>query len=197
MFRRTLLRPLAIGVGVVALQLLSASIAFAYFVTVTANAVCTDGTPMISYTVGSWTTAQAGTNTQVNVFFNGSVVDSQPFLLPTNSFSGSKPAPPSATTVTVLARAVGVWGDGFAGASREASVQVTVPTDCEEVAAIGRFTGGPNAIEVGGAKVTTGLQIHCHPKDPSVNFEVNWGGGENFHLTDVTTVTCFDSPTLT
>jgi hypothetical protein len=66
-----------------------------------------------------------------------------------------------------------------------------------EITAIGRFTGGPNAIEVGGTKVTTGLQIHCHPKDPSVNFEINWGDGDHFHLTDVTAVACFDDPAIT
>jgi hypothetical protein len=197
MLRRGLLRPLVTGVGIVALQLLSASSAFAYFVTISANAVCTDGVPVINYTVGSWTLTQAGTNTAVNVLFNGTVVDTQPFVLPTNSFSGSRPAPAGASTVTVTAIGAGVWGDGFTGTGNPASTTVTIPTDCEEIAANGRFTGGPNAIEIGGAKVTTGLQIHCHPKDPSVNFEINWGGGENFHLTDVTTVSCFDSPTVT
>ena len=168
---RRLLRPLVIGVGVVALQLLSASSAFAYFLTVQANAVCTDGVATIHYTAGSWGTHAAATNTAVNVLFNGVVVDTQPFVLPTNSFSGSEPAPAGATSVTVTVIGAGVWGDGFTGTGTPASTTVTIPTNCEEVAAFGRFTGGPNAIEIGGAKVTTGLQIHCHPKDPSVNFE--------------------------
>jgi hypothetical protein len=197
MFRKDLLRSIAVGVGVVGLQLLSASSAFAYFVTVSANAVCTDGVPVINYSVGSSSTYPGGTNTAVNVLFNGVVVDTQPFVLPTNSFSGSEPAPAGATSVTVTAIGAGIWGDGFTGTGIPASTQVTIPTDCEQIAAIGRFTGGPNAISIAGAKVTTGLQIHCHPKDPSVNFEINWAGGENFHLTDVTTVTCFDSPLVT
>jgi len=182
--------------GIVAVQLLSASSAFAYFVTISATAVCSDGVAVINYTAGSWDPGVPGTNTQVNILFDGTVVDSRPFVQPTNSFSGSRPAPHTGT-VTVTANAVGVWGTGDGASPRSASTTVTVPTSCEEVAAFGRFTGGPNAVEVGGAKVTTGLQIHCHPKDPSVNFEINWGGGENFHLIDVTTVSCFDSPLVT
>ena len=111
------MRSLAVGVGVVALQLLSASSALAYFLTISANAVCTDGVPTINYTAGSWGTHLAGTNTAVNVLFNGVVVDTQPFVLPTNSFSGSEPAPAGATSVTVTAIGAGpgetasqVWG---------------------------------------------------------------------------------------
>jgi len=197
MFRRKLLRPLVVGVGIVALQLVSASSAFAHFLTITASAVCTDGAPAITYNVVSWGSLPEASNPQVNVLFGATVVDTQAFVAPVNAFSGSKLAPAGATTVTVTAVAAGTWGDGFAGGQVSNAVQVTLRQDCVDVAAIGRFTGGPNAIEIGGAKVTTGLQIHCHPKDPSVNFEINWGGGENFHLTDLTTVSCFDSPGLT
>ena len=197
MIRRKLVRPLAVGAGVVLLQLVSASSAFAYFLTIQAAAVCTDGTPVITYTAGSWGTHLAASNTAVNILFDGNVVDTQPFVLPTNSFSGSKPAPANAATVTVTAIGAGVWGDGFTGTGTPASTVVTIPTNCVEITAFGRFTGGPNGVEVGGTKVTTGLQIHCHPKDPSVNFEINWGGGDNFHLDDVTAVTCSDSPAIT
>jgi hypothetical protein len=190
------MRYVLVGVAVVGLQLAAASSALAYYVTISANAVCTDGVATINYTAGSFELTARGQNTQVDIVFNATVVDSRPFVLPTNSFSGSKPAPGTGT-VSVTANAVGVWGDGEVGSPRTASTTVSVPTDCAQVAAIGRFTGGPNAIEIGGTKVTTGLQIHCHPKDPSVNFEINWGGGDNFHLTDITTVSCFDSPGLT
>jgi hypothetical protein len=196
MIRRKLSRSLGVGIGVVGLQLLSASGAFAYHVTISANAVCSDGVAVINYTAGSWDPNLPGSNTQVDILFGSTVVDSQPFVLPTNSFSGSEPALTTGS-VTVTANAVGVWGNGEAASPRSASTTVNVPADCVQIAANGRFTGGPNAVEVGGTKVTTGLQIHCHPKDPSVNFEINWGGGENFHLTDVTTVSCFDSPSVT
>src|SRR4029434_2909974 len=104
---------------------------------------------------------------------------------PPNSFSGSRPAPAGATQVVVTVSAYGTWGTGDPNSDRTASTTVAIPTDCVEITAFGRFTGGPNGVEIGGAKVTTGLQIHCHPKDPSVNFEINWAGGQNFHLTDV------------
>lgn len=196
MFRRELLRSLVIGVGVVALQLFSAGSAYAYSLTVSANAVCTNGVAVINYTAGSWGTHVGASNTQVNVLFDGAVVDSQPFVVPTNSFSGSKPAPLNATTVTVTAIGAGTWGDGFTGTGVPASVVVTIPTNCVEVADFGRFTGGPNTVDVGGASVTAGLQIHCHQLK-SNNFEINWGNGNKFHMADVQTVTCFDSPIVT
>ena len=138
-----------------------------------------------------------GTNDHVDILFGGNVVQSSAFTLANNNtITGSQPAPGTGS-VTVTVNATGTWGTGDPDSDRTASTTVTVPSDCTEIAAIGRFTGGPNAIEIGGTKVTTGLQIHCHPKDPSVNFEINWGGGDNFHLTDVTTVSCFDSPLVT
>jgi hypothetical protein len=191
------MRYLLVGVGIVGLQLVSASSALAYYVTITANAVCTDGVATINYTAGSWDAGTPGSNDHVEISFGSTVVQTGAYTLANNnSLSGSAPAP-NTGSVTVSVAATGTWGTGDPDSDRFASTTVTVPTDCAEVAAIGRFTGGPNAIEVGGTKVTTGLQIHCHPKDPSVNFEINWGGGDNFHLTDVTTVSCFDSPGLT
>ena len=195
--RRSLMRYLLVGVGIVGLQLVSASSALAYYVTITANAVCTDGVATINYTAGSWDAGTPGSNDHVEISFGSTVVQTGAYTLANgNSLSGSAPAP-NTGSVTVSVAATGTWGTGDPDSDRFASTTVTVPTDCGDVAAFGRFTGGPNAIEVGGTKVTTGLQIHCHPKDPSVNFEINWGGGDNFHLTDVTTVSCFDSPGLT
>ena len=194
---RRVLRHLVVGVGIVALQLLSASSALAYFVTISANAVCTDGVATINYTAGSWDAGVPGTNDHVQILFGSTVVETSAFTLANNNtITGSKPAP-STGLVTVTVNADGTWGTGDPNSDRTASTTVNVPSDCTQIGAFGRFTGGPNAVEVGGAKVTTGLQIHCHPKDPSVNFEINWAGGNNFHLTDVTTVSCFDSPLVT
>jgi hypothetical protein len=197
MSRSSFVRYLVVAVGVVGLQLVSASSALAYFVTISANAVCSDGVATINYTAGSWDSGVPGTNDHVEISFGSTVVQTGAYTLANNNtLSGSAPAP-STGSVTVSVAATGTWGTGDPESDRFASTTVTVPSDCTEVAAFGRFTGGPNAIEVGGTKVTTGLQIHCHPKDPSVNFEINWGGGDNFHLTDVTTVSCFDSPLVT
>ena len=60
----------AVGVGVVALQLLSASSAFAYYVTISATAGCTDGVAVINYTAGSWDPFLPGSNTQVDILFD-------------------------------------------------------------------------------------------------------------------------------
>jgi len=197
MFRTRLVRSLAIGVGIVAFQVLTASSAFAYWVSVTATAVCDgNGDPAISYQVGSWGTHLAATNTRIDVRFNGVTVDSQPFVLPTNAFSGSAPAPAGATSVVVTAQATGVWGDGYTG-QPSASTTVTIPTNCQEIKALGRFTGGPNTVEVGGASVTSGLTIHCD-RLLSNNLEVNWGNGNRFHMLEhVETVACTDSPFIT
>ena len=194
MFRRQHLRPLLVGVGIVALQLLSASSASAYYVTIVANAVCTDGVAVINYTAGSWDPGVPGTNDHVEILFGSTVVQTSAFTLANNNTIVGSAVAPNTGTVTVTVNATGFWGTGDPNSDRTASTTVTVPSDCVLITEYGRFTGGPNGVDVGGVKVTTGLQIHCHPKDPSVNFEINWGGGENFHLTDVTTVSCFDSP---
>lgn len=49
---------------------------------------------------------------------------------------------------------------------------------------------------VGNVKVTRGLTIHCDLL-LSNNLEVNWPGGNNFHMTEhVTTVECSDDPNI-
>lgn len=59
----------------------------------------------------------------------------------------------------------------------------------------GRFTGGGAQTDVGGARVSRGLTIHCD-RLLSNNLEVNWGGN-SFHLTEhLTTVACTDDPNI-
>lgn len=59
----------------------------------------------------------------------------------------------------------------------------------------GRFTGGGTQTDIGGARVSRGLTIHCD-RLLSNNFEVNWGRN-SFHLTDhLTTVACTDDPAI-
>jgi hypothetical protein len=207
MFRSKVLRPLVVGAGVVALQLLSASSAFAYFVTIQAEAVCISGIATINYTAGSWDSGVNGSNTNVDILFGSSVVDPHFFSTsqtPPNSFSGSQPAPAGATSVVVTVSAYGTWGTGDPNSDRTASTTVTIPQDCVEITAFGRFTGGPNAdrvVDVGGARltgdpsVTTGLQLHCHLDNHSDNLEVNWAGGR-WHLEEVTAVSCSNDPLL-
>ena len=63
----------------------------------------------------------------------------------------------------------------------------------------GRMTGG-GSIQCGDVgKVTHGFELHCIfpegtlPIEPN-NLEINWDGGNNFHLTTLNTAICTDSP---
>ena len=53
----------------------------------------------------------------------------------------------------------------------------------------GRFTGG--GFQIAEVKVTRGFTIHCDNRLTN-NLEVNWGGGNNFHMTKntLTSVVC-------
>jgi hypothetical protein len=159
-------------------------------VTVTAEAVCTEGGAAINFTV-------AGTNgphTNVDVSFNGVKVFDGSFSGSAGQldqqFSGSAPAP--AGSVVVTAEAVGPWANGDAG-GQSGSATVDVPDTC--TSGDGRFTGGGRQLIAGGAKVTRGLTIHCDLR-LSNNLEINWGGGNHFHMTQHTAATCFDSEVI-
>jgi len=53
------------------------------------------------------------------------------------------------------------------------------PPECEPVS--GRFTGGGFQIDEFGVRVTRGFTLHCDAI-LSNNFEVNWDGGNQFHI---------------
>lgn len=60
----------------------------------------------------------------------------------------------------------------------------------------GRMTGGGNTVTVGDVKVTKGLTLHCDIT-LSNNLEVNWPGGNNWHLTKpIETADCVDNPDI-
>jgi hypothetical protein len=64
----------------------------------------------------------------------------------------------------------------------------------------GRMTGG-GSIQCGDfGRVTHGFELHCIGDDGVLiepnNLEINWGGGNNFHLTTLTTSVCSDSPVI-
>jgi hypothetical protein len=60
----------------------------------------------------------------------------------------------------------------------------------------GRMTGGGNFAASNGTVVHHGFELRCDAGDSRQNLEVNWGNGENFHLLQVTTVTCHDDPAI-
>lgn len=57
------------------------------------------------------------------------------------------------------------------------------------------MTGGGSNWMVGDVRVTKGFEIHCDLRDPN-NIEVNWPGGNNFHMTDLTSAVCTDDPAI-
>lgn len=56
----------------------------------------------------------------------------------------------------------------------------------------GRMTGGGS---VGKTDVRHGFELHCDMSLPN-NLEINWGKGNNFHLTSLTLATCSDDPSI-
>jgi len=68
---------------------------------------------------------------------------------------------------------------------------------------LGRMTGGgsilcEDAVTRTEFQVHHGFELHCKPEGKPVplpnNLEVNWGVGENFHLTTLLTAVCTDEP---
>ncbi|PYS38656.1 MAG: hypothetical protein DMG14_16825 [Acidobacteria bacterium] len=60
----------------------------------------------------------------------------------------------------------------------------------------GRMTGGGSVFTTAGVRVTHGFELHCDRADLPNNLEINWDGGNNFHLTTLTSVTCIDNPAI-
>ena len=178
-------------------QTFVAGTALAHHPEIFAEAICdpTTGIISIDYVSTSWLLADnGGANPQIDILFNGVVVDSGAYASPDYSFSGSQPAPPGATEVIVTALAVANWDNGAAG-GQSSSTTVTIPEGPCVSTGLGRFTGGGFTTKVDGTKVNRGLTIHCDLL-LSNNLEVNWKKGK-FHMTEhLTTVSCTDDPAI-
>lgn len=61
------------------------------------------------------------------------------------------------------------------------STAVDTEPDPDPECGPGRFTGGGFQVNASGIKVTRGFTLHCDAI-LSNNFEVNWDGGNNFHM---------------
>ncbi len=62
--------------------------------------------------------------------------------------------------------------------------------------ALGRMTGGGNQIRIDGVRITRGFTIHCDII-LSNNLEINWPGGNNWHITKpLTSAYCIDDPNV-
>ena len=61
------------------------------------------------------------------------------------------------------------------------------------ISVVGRMTGGGSVFTTAGGRVTHGFSLGCNLNQGPDNLVVNWDGGNNFHLTSLTSATCFDS----
>jgi hypothetical protein len=190
MFRRTawLILMVALAIG---FQGVMAGTATAHSLTVTASASCVNGAAVITYTAISWNPGGVGgSNTEIDILFNGVKVDAQPFGLPTDQFTGQMPAPSATNSVDVEAVAIGAWDDGFPS-GQTSTVTVAVPSNCNP--GTGRFTGGGKQVVVGVATVTKGFEVDCDLHQPSNNLEINWSdasGTHHFHMLSFLSAVC-------
>jgi slime mold repeat-containing protein len=60
----------------------------------------------------------------------------------------------------------------------------------------GRMTGGGSIFTKAGGRVTHGFELHCDPEVGPNNLEINWGGGNHFHLENLLTAICTDDPAI-
>lgn len=88
------------------------------------------------------------------------------------------------------------------GSSYTTSGSTTTTNECFNVLANfaqGRMTGGGSVTATTGTtttKVTHGFELHCDATKSPNNLEVNWGSGNKFHLTSLTSAFCFNDPTF-
>jgi hypothetical protein len=194
MYKRTV-RLLLVAASAICFLGVMAGTASAHFPIVTATASCANGVAVISYTAISWNPGgTGGSDTEIDILFNGVKVDAQPFSLattPPDQFSGQMPAPSDTNTVVVEAIAVATWDDGFPS-GETSTATVTIPNSCAP--GTGRFTGGGKQVVVGVATVTKGFEVDCDLTTPSNNLEINWsdasGGTHHFHMENFVSAVC-------
>jgi hypothetical protein len=73
------------------------------------------------------------------------------------------------------------------------------PFQVNAVQGSGRITGGGSIFAtvdgVPNTRITHGFELRCDPSDPRQSLEINWAGGNNFHLEKlINSVVCFDDP---
>ncbi len=204
---------LTIGAAAVAFQ----GVAYAHHPIVSAaTPSCVNGKIVINYTILSWDPTDSsapggGENSNVEVLFDGNQVGMGVFADATgNTFSGQAAVGNIPSPVHVSALAEGFWGDiglyppnGFPGGENSDSygtsmdVDYSAITNCGTPPLDGRFTGGgkvvvSNAIvpTSGSVTVTKGFEVECDLDPPHENLELNWDGGNHFHMNTITSAHC-------
>lgn len=100
---------------------------------------------------------------------------------PTSSPSPTAPTAGAAVAAGAGNATSGLMGDPVPPDECPAIIKTTEepgPDPCDPPAT-GRFTGG--GFQIGEVRVTRGFTIHCDNRLTN-NLEVNWGGGNNFHM---------------
>lgn len=111
-----------------------------------------------------------------------------------DSFTISVDIPRKSDVLTVRALSIdnlstGLQPASFAWLAAGFAVEPEVPSG-----ACGRMTGGGSVFTVDDIRVTRGFEIHCDLREPN-NIEVNWPGNR-FHMTELTSAVCTDSPAI-
>jgi hypothetical protein len=207
------------GVAVLLFQAAVVQSAFAHGLTVTtATPGCSGSQIVINFTITSWDPGSTlggpgpglptggalgpgdGDNSNVQVFFNGALAATGAFTSANGDiFSGTANAPSGTSTVQVTAEAVASWGDGYGGGQTTSQFPVDLSTTscAAPPPGTGRFTGGgkvvvSNAIvpTSGSVTVTKGFEVDCDMMPAHENLELNWDGGNHFHMNKITSAVC-------
>jgi hypothetical protein len=112
-----------------------------------------------------------------------------------DSFTISADIPAGTSSLTVQALSVDNLGTGLLPASFDWIAAAFALEPEIPPGACGRMTGGGSVFTIGDVRVTRGFQIHCDLREPN-NIEVNWPGNR-FHLSELTSAVCRDSPAVT
>lgn len=183
---------------------LAAQKAYAHHVITIASVSCNpDGSATINYTVKSWDPGSVfgppgdGDNPNVQVFVNGVSIRTGAFIgssVPPDQFSGTTPFPQGTPTADVTGIAEAPWGDGYAPQQGDSNT-VTLTNTCPAASGVGRFTGGGKQVTGTDANgnpvvVTKGFELDCDLHQPSNNLEINWTGGNHFHMESFNSAAC-------
>lgn len=134
------------------------------------------------------------TETVPDGFADPTWVKDQCVTLPSGTAEPCQDDPNAITTTTGAGNQVSgvVGGVGANGTIEGALVTFTNHPGSEE----GRMTGGGGQIRVDGVRITRGLTLHCDIT-LSNNLEINWTGGNKWHLDKpITSATCIDDPAI-
>jgi hypothetical protein len=186
--------------------------AFAHHPEVEAYGFCDakTGTYKISYTSNSWCTGSTQCeHDNIAITINGVPAGGGAYT-PGNGyqFSSTVDAPSGSEagdSVGVMASAIGQWNNGspsdcsVPACGGTAKVYASLPEDPNCAPASGRFTGGGKQLMIniprGTLHVTRGFTLHCDLL-LSNNLEVNWSGGNKFHMTEHLSAICLDDPSF-